>query len=66
MYLTASGAKTTNKNTPETDLLPEVMHTVTYYIDNKEGKSGILQIMAKDPQDAIKKINRMTIHDIKP
>lgn len=63
MYLSATGAHTTNKNTPETDLLPEVMHTVEY--TTPKGDSGTIQIMAKDPQDALRKVNSMTLNDLR-
>jgi hypothetical protein len=62
MYVTATSAHTTNANTAETDLLPEVMHTVSY--STSDGECGSVQIMAKDPMDAIRKVNRMQVSDL--
>lgn len=40
-------------NTPESDLLEEVMHIVEYMQD---GVKHTVEVMAKEPTDAIKKI----------
>lgn len=45
-------AYTTNPNTPETDAMRQVMHTVE--LDNGEKR----QVMAEAPDDAIAKVNR--------
>ena len=45
--------KTTYPNTKETDMMEEVMHTVSYR-DN--GVEKEVNIMAKDPSDAINKV----------
>lgn len=60
MYLIATSA---HKNTSETDKLPKVMHTVSY--TKPDGKHGKTQMMAKDPQDAIRRVNRMTVNDLR-
>jgi len=46
-------AHTKYKNTPESDLLEEVMHIVSYVQD---GEKQTVEVMAKEPSDAIKKI----------
>ena len=43
-------AFTLNPNTPETDLLEEVLHVVIY--------TQTVHVMAKDPSDAIDKIRK--------
>ncbi len=63
MYLTATSAKVAQPNTPETDKLPEVNHIVEFTMP--DGKTDKMTIMAKDPQDAIRKVNRMTVSDFK-
>ena len=40
-------------NTPKSDLLEEVMHIVTFVQD---GAKKTVEVMAKEPMDAIKKI----------
>lgn len=63
MYLQATGAKVAQKNTPETDKLPEVNHIVNFTLP--DGTCDTITIMAKDPMDAINKVNRMTVNDLK-
>ena len=46
-------ARTKYKNTPESDLLEEVMHIVNYMQD---GVKQTVEVMAKEPSDAINKI----------
>lgn len=46
-------ARTKYTNTPESDLLEEVMHIVSY-VDN--GVKHTVEVMAKEPSDAINKI----------
>lgn len=46
-------ARTKYTNTPETDLLEEVMHIVNYM---EYGVKKTVEVMAKEPTDAIKKI----------
>ena len=46
-------AHTKYTNTPESDLLEEVMHIVSY---EQDGKKQTVEVMAKEPSDAIKKI----------
>ena len=50
----ASTAQTTFRNTPETDLMPEVYHTVTWSSDKT---SGVAYVKAKDPMHAMRIIN---------
>ena len=50
---TLFSAKTTNPNTPETDMQPFVMHTVTYHVD---GELTEQQVLASEPGHAIKKV----------
>lgn len=47
----AVSAKTTYPNTPESDRMPQVMHTVTM----SDGRA--VNVMAADPIDAINKAN---------
>ena len=46
-------AHTKYTNTPESDLLEEVMHIVTFVQD---GEKQTVEVMAKEPMDAINKI----------
>ena len=46
-------ARTKYTNTPESDLLEEVMHIVNYMQD---GVKQTVEVMAKEPSDAINKI----------
>lgn len=57
----ATTARTTFRNTPETDLMPEVYHTVTWSSDHT---SGVAYVKAKDPQDAIRQINHKRLEDM--
>lgn len=50
----ATTATTTFQNTPETDLMPEVYHTVSW---SSEKTSGVAYVKAKDPMHAIRIIN---------
>lgn len=50
-------AGTTFPNTPETDMMPQVYHTVHY--TSSKG-SGVAFIKAADPGEAISKINGMS------
>ncbi len=63
MYLEATRARVAQKNTPETDKLPEVNHIVDFTLP--DGTTDTITIMAKNPSDAIKKVNRMTVNDLK-
>lgn len=58
----AISARTTFRNTPETDLMPTVYHTVNY--STETGAEGIAYVRAKDPQDAIRQINHMRQEDM--
>ena len=49
-------ARTTNPNTPESDLLPEVMHTV--YLFSEEHGQRTVDLLASDPLNAIDKVNQ--------
>lgn len=49
-------ASTTYPNTPETDLLPRVMHTVSY-TDGQQVKE--MQVNATDPLDALDIVRRL-------
>ena len=40
-------------NTPETDMMKEVLHTVTFL---KNGEPHLIDIRATDPMDAIEKV----------
>jgi len=42
-------------NTPETDMMKEVLHTVTF---EKDGVPCMIDIRATDPMDAIAKVRR--------
>lgn len=53
-------AHTKYPNTPETDLLDEVIHIVSY-VEN--GIKKETEIMAKEPSDAIKKIMKGEIEN---
>jgi len=52
--------RTKYPNTPETDLLEEILHIVTY-TDN--GMRITVEVMAKDPSDAINKIRNGEIEN---
>lgn len=44
-------------NTPETDKLPEVEHTVHVKLDG--GSEEKVRIMAREPEDAINRVNSL-------
>ena len=49
-------ARTSQHNTPETDYLEFVFHTVSYTDD--DGKNHEVELLARDPMDAIKRFRR--------
>ena len=51
-------AHTTNPNTPESDKLPRVMHTVSIRFDG-ETEMKEVQLMAADPLDAMDRVRLM-------
>lgn len=53
---TGYSARTTNRNTPESDMQPTVQHTVSFLED---GDRKEIQVHATDPMDAIQMIQRM-------
>lgn len=63
MYLRATMAQTTNSNTPETDMMEKVMHTVQY--TDPQGNFGTIEIMATDPINAMNIVNKMTVEDVR-
>ena len=46
-------ARTSHPNTPETDYLEFVSHTVSY--TDADGKNHETELLARDPMDAIKR-----------
>lgn len=57
MHIKATRARTAHRNTPETDLLPEVEHLVDYIAS--DGSTGTINVMARDPGDAIRIVNHL-------
>lgn len=60
--VTATGARVAQPNTPLTDKLPKVCHSVDY--TDEHGICGMVYVMAKDPLDAIRQINHMKKEDV--
>lgn len=61
--ITATIAYTTFPNSINTDKLSQIWHTVHYYLNG--GSQQELYVIAKDPQHAIDKVNKMNEMDIK-
>lgn len=55
--VTVTGAHTTFPNTPETDAMPTVWHTVSY--SDSSGESRTAYLRAKDPSTAISMAKRL-------
>lgn len=54
-YFTDFTSHTKYPNTPETDMMDEVIHIVKYRIN---GEEKIVEVMATDPSNAINKVRR--------
>ena len=58
----ATAAQTTFRNTPESDAMETVFHSVRYSSSTEE--EGIVYVRAKDPRHALKIVNGMTQAEI--
>jgi len=49
-------ARVTNRNTPESDRMGAVLHTVEY--TDEKGEARVVTVYATDPMDAIKSVRQ--------